>query len=118
MGLEWIRESIKLDLAGLPAHPKNETGCYRDPLDVLVDLFNNVGGFQSFISFSTSTDNTGHGKISSPWDTMLYDSYSIRRNTSHIVLVDLYSGGATLGRSGTQSDSFLRVRFSNIDIYS
>lgn len=81
-------------------------------------MFIKAGGAESLISFSQTTSDSGERTYCSPWDTDVYRAYSAVGAQGHLVLVYFNSDGNTLSRSGTQSITLHRVRFSNIDQYS
>lgn len=96
----------------------NTMGCDRCPLALLKSIFNRTCGVQSIIPYQRLTNENGDLTFSSPWDSKVYQSYSMSVKDGHVILIDFYSDGATLAGSGTQSATFLRIRFSNIKRYS
>lgn len=110
----WIRANINVPDIG-----ENTTGCFRCPKKLMEKIFLDAGGLvENLIHFRESFDSDGSRTFSSPWDTKAYELYNANKPYGHIILVDFFVDGATLSKSGTQSGTFLRVRFSNIKGYS
>lgn len=76
-----------------------------------------AGGVSALIPFKNETDNNGARVYGTPWTSQIYELYSTSVSNGHVVLIDFYSDGATMSRSGTLSATFHRVRFSNLYIY-
>lgn len=69
------------------------------------------------IPFKVSTNDKGNRTYSTPWNTIFYEAYSNAVHHGDVVIVDLFSNGATLAKSGTKSVTFMRVRFFNIGYF-
>lgn len=109
-----VQEGWKKTAIHLRRCQMNKTGCFRCPLKLMTELLRKHGGGFSIIPFEKATNESGSRTYSSPWDTAVYESYAKSIADGHIVLIDFYADGTTLSKSGTQSASFFRVRFSNI----
>lgn len=109
----WVRANVTL-----PNNPPNRSGCYRCPLKLLRGLLTWSTPTTSIIPFEMSYNDEGDRIYSTPWNTDMYASYNDSVSNGSIVLIYLYSNGATMSKSGTQSLTFLRVRFSNVRPYT
>lgn len=92
----------------------NESGCYRCPLQLLSTLFAAAGSLSSIIPYCAILNLSRERTYPTPWDTKVYEGYTNSINKEAVLLVDFYSDGTTLTKSGTQSATFYRVRFSNL----
>lgn len=108
----WKRVSIVL-----PHCEANTTGCFRCPLSILKDILRH-DGVSKIIPFRLNYDANHNRTYSTPWNSNIYQSYTETVTNGTVVLIDLYSDGTTLAKSGTQSAHFFRVRFSNVRGYS
>lgn len=62
--------------------------------------------------------NSSNGrKFSTPWDTSLFEGYNSTETFGHVDLVNLFGDCATFSKSGTQSTTFIRIKFANIKRY-
>lgn len=104
----WVRGRIKLEGA------VNSTGCFRCPMNLLEKCIRDAGGTDNLIPFSETHDTDGRRTYSSPWDTDIYGRYFTSLSSGRLVLVDMFSDGATLSSSGTQSAMFIRTRFPTV----
>lgn len=109
----WLRAIISL-----PGCPPNSTGCFRCPVFILRSLLTNTTTPTSLIPFTEYTDSNGNRIYSSPWDSRIYESYNASVNHGHVVLMDMYSDGTTMSKSGTQSLTFVRVSLSSLHPHS
>lgn len=105
----WCLVNILLSFGG-----DNNTCYIRFPRAFMLSTYRATGGsvnclipFQQTIASSTWIN-------SSPWVGQLYEEYTGSVSCGHLVLVDFFVDGATLSKSGTQSGTLLRIRFSNI----
>lgn len=113
----WVRAKIKLDIGQTSV--TNTNGCFRCPLKLLEEVFLKSGGTaSSIIPFQKNFDSSNTRTFSSPWDTLLYEQYCSTVNFGNVIIVDFFADGCTLARSGTQSGTFVRVRFANIKHFS
>lgn len=65
------------------------------------ELLTSYGGVPCLIKSTTSTNASATGTYSSPSDSEFYQSYCEGISDGHVVLVDVYSDGTTLAKSGT-----------------
>lgn len=97
---------------------ENSTGCYPSLSALLSQLLDEHGGAASLIPFSINKYSNGNRTYTCPWDANIEQSYcdSLRQSaqTGHVILMDYYSDSTTLAKRGTQSASFIRIRFLNI----
>lgn len=86
-------------------------------LKSLKDILRN-GGHNLIIPFGLSRSDDNQRLYSTPWDSEVYRSYSWTVTSCHVVIIVLYSDGATMAKYGTQSAHLIRIRFSNLRGYS
>lgn len=112
----WTRVTISMALN--TSRPwTNSTGCFPCPLQLLTKLFRDVGGLPALIPFNSKFSVKRRRVYATPWDTRVYESYCNGTSHGHAVLLDLYSDGATLSKSETQSALFYRIPFANLRSY-
>lgn len=104
----WMRAVISL-----PGCPVNRSGWFCCPLQLLRSVLHQDVTCH-IIPFREDTENSGHRFYGTPWCSRLYEHYNEDVRTGHAIIVDFYSHGATLSKSGTQSTTIVRVRFSNL----
>lgn len=65
---------------------------------LLKEIITSAGVSSCIIPFQRTTDCNANRTYSTPWNSTLYESYSLE----NVVLADFYSDGTTLSKSGTQ----------------
>lgn len=109
---------MQLSVNGRAVRSATKSGCYRYPLLLIEELIMKSGVITSIILFEQTFSIAGCQIYSTPWNSTVYEVYNAIESNGALLLVEFYIDGATLSRSGTQSASFLRVRFSNIQYYT
>lgn len=77
-------------------------------------LIADQGGISCLTPFQLCINSNGTRTYSSPWDSNTYESYNQTVTSGNVVLIDYYSDGTTLPKSGTQSFCFFRAKYENI----
>lgn len=114
----WKHYSIQFSAAHDPVSQPNKSGCLCFPLLLLEELFSKAGDEETIIPFQRSLSSNRTRAYATSWDSRIYEDYTILINTEKVIFIDFYMHGATLSQSGTQSGTFLRVRFRNLDQYT
>lgn len=113
-----MRSNIEWKIDDIHTH-LNSRGCFRCPLDLLVEVFTKAGGSSSsLIPFRKSYNSDGHRTYGTPWDTLIYEQFESSATFGNVVLMDFFADGSTLAKSATKSVIFIRVRFPNVRGYS
>ncbi len=102
----WYRALMKTPL------DMNQTGVYRPALPLLLKELHKAGGVSAVKSFSETYDASGRRLFSAPWNSNAMKEYQLFLPPgSQQILVDVYSDGATISKSGSQSANSLRNSF-------
>lgn len=104
----WKRALIRSEF-GL-----NESGVFRSVIDLMYQQLEGAGGLSAIVPFSEEATD-GKRCYSAPWNASAMEEYEkcLPAGFAHVG-IDLYSDGATLAKSGSQSANSMRVRFVNI----
>lgn len=104
----WKKAMIRTDF-GL-----NETGVFRSEFELLFQQLERADGISAIVSFAEEHKD-GKRSFSAPWNAnAMRDYQKLLKFGGHLVGIDLFSDGATLSKSGSQSANSVRVRFINI----
>lgn len=109
----WARFVISLS-----NYNPNESGCFRCPLSLLLQLIEDFCGVAALIPLCIKQNEDGERVYSTPWNTFIYHTYKDSVGTGHIALVVFYTDGEPFAKSGTQGARFLRIKFNNIKPYT
>lgn len=97
-----------------PEMPVQQHGLFPRLLSLLRKLLSCRTTPAAIIPFRPLYNDNGDRLFSTPWNTEVYASYADSAHNGQVVLIEIFSDGATISKSGTQISTFIRLRFSNI----